>query len=64
LHLGVIQSASIGKNRQRITGERRLGEYVKLNEVVSAVRHRETCLRVSEHMQENINCRRAIKPAR
>src|SRR5215469_10474519 len=61
LHLGVIQSASIGKNRQRITRERRLREYINLGEFVSAARHKETCPRVLEDMQENINSRRAIK---
>ena len=39
LHLGVIQSASVRKDRQRITRERRLREYIKLNEFVSARRH-------------------------
>ena len=34
LHLAVIQSASVLENRQRITGERRLREYIKLNEFV------------------------------
>src|SRR4051812_13894260 len=39
LHLRVIQFASVRKNRQRITGERGLREYIKLNEFVSARRH-------------------------
>ena len=39
LHLGVIQSASIGKDRQRITRKRRLREYIKLSEFVSLRRH-------------------------
>src|ERR671919_858918 len=40
LHLGVTQSASIGKDRQRITRERGLGEHINLHEVVSAMRHK------------------------
>src|SRR4030095_658384 len=40
LHLGVIQSASIGKNRQRIARERRLRENINLSEFVSPARHR------------------------
>src|SRR4029077_12238070 len=39
LHLAVIQSSTIGEDSQRITGERRLREYIKLNEFVSARRH-------------------------
>jgi hypothetical protein len=51
LHLGVIQSASVRKDRQRITRERRLREYIKLNEFVSSVRHKKTskfCLRTGK----------------
>jgi hypothetical protein len=39
LHLGIIQSASVRKDRQRIAGERRLREYIELNEFVSVRRH-------------------------
>src|SRR6478736_4554110 len=39
LHLDVSQPASIGKDRQRITRERCLREYIKLNEFVSARWH-------------------------
>src|ERR1043166_1972872 len=39
LHLGVIQSASIRKDRQWITRERCLREYIKLNEFVSVCWH-------------------------
>src|SRR6478672_8785684 len=40
LHLGIIQSVCIGKDRQRITRERCLREYVNLREFVSSMRHR------------------------
>src|SRR4029077_16806173 len=39
LHLGVSQLASVRKDRQWITRKRRLREYIKLNEFVSARRH-------------------------
>ena len=39
LHFVSVQSASVGKNGERITGQRRLGEDVNLDEFVSAVRH-------------------------
>lgn len=39
LHLGVSQLASVREDRQRITRERRLREYIKLNEFVTAARH-------------------------
>jgi hypothetical protein len=40
LHLGVIQSASIGKNRQWIARERRMRENINLSEFVSSARDR------------------------
>src|SRR5262245_3947313 len=40
LHLGITQSTTIRKNRQRIAFEWCLREYIKLNEFVSAIRHR------------------------
>src|SRR5438876_2756369 len=39
LHLAVIQSSTIGEDSQRITCERRLREYIKLNEFVGVRRH-------------------------
>jgi hypothetical protein len=52
LHLGVIQSTSIGKDRQRITRERRLREYIELNELVGSVRHKKTSQCVPENGQD------------
>src|SRR5215467_15951444 len=40
LHLGIIQSASIGEDRQRITCQRRLSEYINLSEFVGSARHK------------------------
>src|SRR5262245_1485257 len=40
LHLSVIQSVSVVENRKRITRERRLREYIKLDEVVRAPGHK------------------------
>src|ERR1700676_1577220 len=40
LHFLVVQSAPVGENRQRITRQRRLRENIKLNEFVSALRHK------------------------
>src|SRR5436190_23723757 len=39
LHLSVRQLASFRENRQRITRERRLREYIHLNEFVTTRRH-------------------------
>src|ERR1043166_9361697 len=39
MHLGVMQSASVRKDRQWIPRERRLREYIKLNEFVGVRRH-------------------------
>jgi hypothetical protein len=51
LHLTIIQSPSIGKDRQRIAREPRLREYVNLNEFVCAARHKATCQFVRENVQ-------------
>ena len=40
LHLTIIQPARVSENGERITHQRRLREYVKLNEFVSAARHK------------------------
>src|SRR5438309_4275441 len=40
LHFVIIQPARVGENRKRITRQRCLGEDVKLNEFVNAVRHK------------------------
>src|ERR1700738_1969961 len=40
LHFPLIQSARVGKNGERITGQRCLREHIKLDEFVSAVRHK------------------------
>jgi hypothetical protein len=59
LHLAIIQSSSVREDSQRITRERRLREYVNLNEFVGAVWHKKTfnlCLRTRK---ANINFRGA-----
>jgi hypothetical protein len=51
LHLGVIQSAAVREDRQRITRKRRLRKYIELNELVSSVRHKKllnVCLRTGK----------------
>ena len=40
LYFVIIQAARVSENGERITGQRRPGENVKLNEFVSAVRHK------------------------
>ena len=40
LHFLIIQSARVAENCERITGQRRRGEDVKLDEFVSAIRHK------------------------
>src|ERR1700720_2144528 len=40
LHFVVVQSARVGENRERITGQRCLRENVNLNEFVTAFRHK------------------------
>src|SRR5207248_9463150 len=55
LHLAVTQSSRVGENRQRITRQRGLREYVKLNEFVTAVRHEKTC--IPKHARGTLICR-------
>src|SRR5438874_3251677 len=40
LHFTIVQPARVGENRERITRQRCLGEDVKLDEFVGAVRHK------------------------
>jgi hypothetical protein len=54
LHLAVIQSARVGEHSQRISRERYLREDIKLNEFVSAARHKKTCQRVPEKTQDEL----------
>src|SRR4051812_24700065 len=59
LHLGVAQSASVSKDGQRITCERRLREYIKLNEFVSARRHESDLECVESRVSFAGDCQRA-----
>src|SRR6267378_1055271 len=40
LHFSILQPARVGKNRERITLQRRLSEDVKLDKFVTAIRHK------------------------
>ena len=51
LHLGVSQSRQRREDRQRITRKRRLREYIKLNEFVTAARHDEIYRFVTQNVQ-------------
>jgi hypothetical protein len=57
LHLAIIQSSSVREDSQRITRERRLREYVSLNEFVSAARHKKTFNLCQTTRKPNINSR-------
>ena len=55
LHFPIIQAACIGKNGERITRQRPLCENVKLNEFVSAVRHKNLSILCRRQRKTNIN---------
>src|SRR6266478_5141561 len=40
LHLPIIQAARVSENGERITGQRRLGENVKLNKFITTLCHK------------------------
>src|SRR5206468_2436837 len=54
LHLAIVQAASIGEHGKRITCEWCLREYIKLNEVVSAVLHKKTSQSVPERSRRTV----------
>src|SRR5438046_2301446 len=55
LHLAIIQTARVGKNGERITRQRRLREDVKLDEFVSALRHKNSSILSLRTRNTNIN---------